>query len=358
MSSVYTKTIRVQPLDSTADADPQPQPSAPVTYKLRTAANWVKKPFKNRNIWERLATLDLASDRCYIVQPQNPNPPPKLSVWQERVWLAIMIAPALMIQALWHHMVPENSYFHTWHPIVTFIFYHIAFIVFTLNLIAHLTYYMGVYGTFDEHNRPRDYVADKDVYPLIRSVILYTIARTACGLILGGYNRYAPPLLGHTISWAFPIKIGLWLIALDFFFYAYHRAVHTFPFLWKYHSKHHSTKHPTPIQSILAGDIQEIIEIVLIPLGASLVMPLSAHEFWIAQCVLMYVEGMGHSGTRVYWTHPIIGEVLRPFKMEITIEDHDLHHRLGKSGKNYGKQSRIFDRIFNTISERIEGIEK
>ncbi|CAF4784988.1 unnamed protein product, partial [Rotaria magnacalcarata] len=44
-------------------------------------------------------------DRCYIVQPQNPNPPPKLSVWQERVWLAIMIAPALMIQALWHHML-------------------------------------------------------------------------------------------------------------------------------------------------------------------------------------------------------------------------------------------------------------
>jgi sterol desaturase/sphingolipid hydroxylase (fatty acid hydroxylase superfamily) len=108
----------------------------------------------------------------------------------------------------------------------------------------------------------------------------------------------------------------------------------------------------------MADDVQEIIEIFLIPLGASLIMPLSTHEFWIAQCILMYIEGMGHSGARAYWTHPLLGEILRPFGMELTIEDHDLHHRYGKSGKNYGKQTRIFDRIFNTISERVEGIEK
>ena len=72
----------------------------------------------------------------------------------------------------------------------------------------------------------------------------------------------------------------------------------------------------------------------------------------------MYIEGMGHSGTRVFWTHPLLGEVLRPFGMDLTIEDHDLHHRYGKSGKNYGKQTRIFDRIFNTINERVEGAEK
>jgi hypothetical protein len=48
-------------------------------------------------------------------------------------------------------------------------------------------------------------------------------------------------------------------------------------------------------------------------------MPLSAHEFWIVQCVLMYIEGMGHSGVRAYWTHPFLGEILRPFGMELTI---------------------------------------
>lgn len=87
-------------------------------------------------------------------------------------------------------------------------------------------------------------------------------------------------------------------------------------------------------------------------------MPLSVHEFWIAQCVLMYVEGMGHTGIRAFWTHPCCGEFLQLFGMDLSIEDHDLHHRNGRSGQNYGKQTRIFDRIFNTIDERIESIQK
>ena len=357
--AITTTEVAYEKLANVGDeGDLQHVPSSTVNYKLRATASWVKKPFKQRSFWERLATLDLASDKCYVVQPQNPNPPPNLNVWRERLWLVITIAPALLIQALWYYVIPETSYFHTWHPIFAFVFYHLAFVAFTIRLIKHLTYYMDIYGTFDEHNRPRDYVPDKYVPRLIISVLIYTLARTGGGLILGGYNRHASPSLGHTISWLFPVKIGLWLISLDFFFYSYHRAVHTFPFLWKYHSKHHSTKHPTPLQSILADDIQEIIEIFLIPLLASLVMPLSAHEFWIAQCILMYIEGMGHSGVRAFWTHPLIGEVLRPFGMDLTIEDHDLHHRYGKSGQNYGKQTRIFDRIFNTISERVEGIEK
>jgi hypothetical protein len=298
----------------------------------RATTHWVRKSFCERNIWERLATLELASEKCYQVQPRNPHPPPIMNVWYERGWLTIHIAPALLLQTLWYHLVPTQSYFHTWHPMFAFVFYHISFVVFTLGLIKQLHRAMHHYATFDEHHRPRDYVPDKDVFRLVMSVLVYTLARTAGGLLLGGYDREATPSLGQTISWAFPIKIGLWLIVLDFFFWSYHRAVHTVPCLWKYHQKHHATKHPSPIQAILADDIQELIEIFIIPLLASLVMPLSAHEFWIAQCILMYIEGMGHSGARAYWTHPLLGEFLRPFGMELTIEDHDLHHRNGKSG--------------------------
>ena len=329
-----------------------------MNYKLRATANWVKKPFKKRNFWEKVATLDLASDKCYVVQPKNPNPPPTINVWVERFWLLRYIAPALLIQSLWYHLVPETSYFHTWHPMFAFLFYHIAFVIYTICMAKRLTGLMDFYGTFDEHNRPRDYIPDKDVHRLIFAVLIYTLARTGGGLILGGYDRYTPPSLGHTISWLFPIKIGVWLVALDFFFYSYHRAVHTFPFLWKYHSKHHSTKHPSIAQAILADDVQEIIEIFLVPLGASLVVPLTAHEFWIAQCILIYVEAMGHTGTRAFWTHPCCGEFLQWFGMDLSIEDHDLHHRNGRNGQNFGKQTRIFDKIFNTIDKRIESIQK
>ncbi len=219
-------------------------------------------------------------------------------------------------------------------------------------------YYMKYYGTFDEDKRPRDYVPDKLVTRLVLSVNIYMIARTAGGLLLGGYDFNVPPSLVHSISWLFIIKIGLWLIALDFFFYSYHHTIHTVPFLWKIHSLHHCTKHPTVLQSILAGDIQELIEIFFIPFAASLVVPLTAHKFWIAQCVLIYMEAGGHLGIRAYWPHVILYEVLRSFRMELCIEDHDLHHRYGKSGMSYGKQTRIFDRLFGTLCERIESVQK
>ncbi|CAF0915549.1 unnamed protein product [Adineta ricciae] len=330
----------------------------PLAYRLRASSKWVSKPFKERNFFEKVASIELANKRNYEVQPKNPKPPPIHNIWIERFWLCYTIPPALIIQRLWYYLVSETSYFHAWHPLFAFLFYYIAFFVFITQVAKRSQYYMNYYGTFDEENRPRDYVPDKLVTRLVMSVNIYMMARTAGGLILGGYDRNTPPSLGHTISWFFVVKVGLWLIALDFFFYCYHRIVHIVPFLWRIHSLHHCTKHPTALQSILAGDIQELIEIFLVPFAASMIMPLTAHEFWIAQCVLIYMEAGGHSGIRAYWPHVILYEVLKPFGMEICIEDHDLHHRYGKSGMNYGKQTRIFDRIFGTHCDRVECVQK
>ncbi|CAF1188754.1 unnamed protein product [Rotaria sordida] len=310
-----------------------------IAYKLRATSTWVTKSFKERTVLERLASIDLASRKCYQVQPKNPNPPPIHNIWLERLWLTCTISPALIIQALWYHFVPKDNYYHTWHPLFAFVFYFLAFFIFTLQLVGRAHYYMKYYGTFDEDNRPRDYVPDKLVPRFIISVLIYLLARTAGGLILGGYDRNEPPSLGHTIS-------------------CYHRTVHTVPFLWKFHSLHHCTKHPTPIQSILAGDIQELIEIFLIPLITSFVFHLTTHEFWIVQCILIYIEAGGHSGIRAYLPHVILYEVLQPFGMELCVEDHDIHHRYGKSGMNYGKQTRIFDRLFGTLCERVECVQK
>lgn len=326
--------------------------------QLRASSKWVTKRFQDRSLFERLATIELASKKVYSLKPANPNPPPVHNIWRERVWLILTISPALIIQNLWYQFIPQTSYFHTWHPLFAFIFYTIAFFVFTLLLVRRCHFFMEYYGTFDEDKRARDYVPDILVPRLVLSVLFYFLIRTGIGMIAGGYDRHIPPALGQTISWFVIIKIGLWLIALDFFFYSYHRTVHTVPFLWKIHSLHHCTKHPTPLQSILAGDIQDLIEIVCIPIASSWVVPLTTHEFWIAQCILIYIEAGGHSGIRAYWPHVILYEFLQPFGMELCIEDHELHHRFGKSGLNYGKQTRIFDRLFGTLCDRIECVQK
>lgn len=56
------------------------------------------------------------------------------------------------------------------------------------------------------------------------------------------------------------------------------------------------------------------------------------------------MKALGHTGARAYWGHPILHPILDPIGLALIIEDHDLHHRNGKSGKCYGKQALLWDR--------------
>ena len=56
-----------------------------VSNRRRAAAKWVEKSFLERNLWENLASIDLASKKCYEVQPRNPNAPPTHNIWLERL---------------------------------------------------------------------------------------------------------------------------------------------------------------------------------------------------------------------------------------------------------------------------------
>ncbi|MCO5556528.1 hypothetical protein L7F22_010077 [Adiantum nelumboides] len=47
--------------------------------------------------------------------------------------------------------------------------------------------------------------------------------------------------------------------------------------------------------------------------------------------------------------------ILRWFDMDLCLEDHDQHHRFGwRNSSNYGKQTRLWDRLFGTTRSRIE----
>jgi sterol desaturase/sphingolipid hydroxylase (fatty acid hydroxylase superfamily) len=71
----------------------------------------------------------------------------------------------------------------------------------------------------------------------------------------------------------------------------------------------------------------------------------------------IFTELLGHSGLRIEATavNPMTW-LLRMFDMELVIEDHDLHHRTGwRRSHNYGKQTRVWDRLFGTTVPRVEG---
>lgn len=150
-------------------------------------------------------------------------------------------------------------------------------------------------------------------------------------------------------------------IVLDFFFYIYHRICHESDFFWRFHRTHHLTKHPNPLLSSYADFEQEFLEIALIPVLTWSFLrlcgfPMGFYDWWICHQYLIFTEAFGHSGLRVYtvstgvlpWWHHLTGT-------ELTGEDHDLHHRNGwRSSYNYGKQTRLWDRMFGTCAPRVE----
>lgn len=77
-------------------------------------------------------------------------------------------------------------------------------------------------------------------------------------------------------------------------------------------------------------------------------------ELHLMMAYVGYVEVIGHSGIRNAFQLPIAGPILRPIGCELLIEDHDHHHRFGKSGRNYGKQTRFWDVLFGTTTDRNE----
>lgn len=151
-------------------------------------------------------------------------------------------------------------------------------------------------------------------------------------------------------------------MAVDFWFYMYHRACHELDALWKLHRTHHLTKHPIPVLASFSDLEQEIIEVVVVPCASYFTlkylfgMPMEFFEWWICQAYILFEEILGHSGLRVYAVAPsVISPILCYFGCELVIEDHDLHHRKGwRKSYNYGKQTRLWDCLFGTTAPRLE----
>ena len=195
--------------------------------------------------------------------------------------------------------------------------------------------------------------------PKIVGAMLKIAAIRPTMTILLAYNRSAAAPISLT-PWL-PVELLLYGIVLDFFFYTYHRATHEVDGLWQYHRTHHLTKHPNPLLSAFADFEQEMIEMAIVPFltYATLKMcgfPMSFHDWWVCQQYVQFSELFGHCGIRAMMTVPgPAGWFLKQMDCELVLEDHDLHHRKGwrKSG-NYGKQTRLWDRIFGTCLGRLE----
>lgn len=318
-----------------------------------TWRQWDRKEWKYHHwLYERLG-VHPSDPRREIPVHAKTDKLPYLSHWETHKWILTHAGWPILLHQFYVSWTGRNM-----HPIGAFVFYILAFKVNAIHEIHMLRDLGHRYGFLDGDKHARDEVPDKDVSSVFHSLSsTATIRPMMC--VFFAYRRTQTPSM--TNWWWLPLEIGLYGVILDFWFYWYHRCMHEFDSLWKYHKKHHLTKHPNPLLSLYADKEQEIFDIAIIPLltyGTMKLMglPMGFYEYWLCHQYVVFAELFGHSGVRL-WATP--ATTFTPFlwalDAELQTEDHDLHHRKGwKKSHNYGKQTRLWDRIFGTTQERIE----
>ncbi|RMZ78693.1 hypothetical protein DV737_g3790, partial [Chaetothyriales sp. CBS 132003] len=281
------------------------------------------------------------------------DPVPVIVEWQNHRWIIFHTFIPIALHQLYVSVTGHNLGL-----VPAFFFYSFAFKMIGLRNFRLLRHLGHIYGYLDGDKHPRDAVPDHSVGKVVSSMISTSTLRSMLTIMLA-YRTSEPP---SSMNWAWlPLEIGAYGIILDFWFYWYHRVMHDYDFLWKFHRTHHLTKHPNPLLTLYADTVQEIFDIAVIPLvtyGTMRLMgfPMGFYEWWVCHQYIMFTEVAGHSGLRLIASAPsTLSWLLQLFDADLLVEDHDLHHRKGwRQSHNYGKQTRVWDRLFGTCHRRIE----
>lgn len=279
---------------------------------------------------------------------QFPRPLGKVPVvreWQLHCLIAPWaFGPVLARWALQHYAQWTVS------PTVMYLFLAVYMVMYVSHYFETLYDLSRRYGFFDG-SAPRDVISPSMVPRVIYEAFLAMSLRPFV-IIAFAYDRHAT----CEISLWLPVQLFFFTLIADFFYYWVHRATHEFDRLWCLHRLHHTLKHPSPSLLGYADAPQEIFDIIGTMTLAYLAYPLRFDELQIWLVYLVSIEASGHSGVRVYMPGCLTSTILRLWDCELALEDHDLHHRHGwRDSFNYGKQSRLWDALFGTWLERVEG---
>lgn len=296
---------------------------------------------------------------------------PHLPQWSQHIWILMHAWPPIMLHQLifFVERLPSVQVvlfltgLDRLQPVLVF-FLYMTWFDFTIIREVQILRKLGhKHGFLDGDVAPRDGIPDVGVGRIFWSISKTIGGRLALFMLLT-YNQNVSPLeaVSQPSWWAWTVvEIGLYALVLDFWFYVYHRAMHDIGPLWRFHRKHHLTKHPNPTLSAYADDEQEVFDMVIVPLLTfftlrALGIQLGFYEWWVCQQYIVYTEVWGHSGVRVHLTAAsTFSPLWTLIGCELAVEDHDLHHRKGyRKSYNYGKQTRVWDRLFGTCHPRIE----
>lgn len=214
-----------------------------------------------------------------------------------------------------------------------------------------LRYLDHVHGYFDGDSRQRDGVPDVGVKKVVSELFMLLFGRSLLSFLFR-YKTTSTPVAAMS-------SLQCWLWAQI--------TSGNLPYCPRFLVLLVSSRHARHTRSVevLSGyaDEEPVIGDII---GVSLMTVLTLHalrglsfefdHWWICGTFILYGEAIGHSGLRVHMIAPsTLAHVLDYFGVALTIEDHDLHHRKGhRKSFDYGKQTRIWDRLLGTTHERYE----
>lgn len=332
-------------------AAPNPKDSMKSTWRHTPKDSWTPWHW----FYEVFGIHPTVLDEAVPVHSKE-EPVPYLPEWKEHRWVITHAIIPLVLHQTYVAYTGKNL-----GVLGGFFLYATSFKLIASHQMQMMRKLGHKYGFLDGDKHARDGVPDVGVAKVVHSLMMTSTFRPMFTVFLA-YKSSVSPLEELSKNWAWAIlELSLYGIILDFWFYWYHRLMHDVDWLWKYHRTHHLTKHPNPLLTLYADSEQEFWDIAGIPLltyGSMKLMgmPMGFYEWWLCHEYVVFAELAGHSGLRLHASPPSpVTWLLRLFGAELVIEDHDLHHRTGwKKSHNYGKQTRLWDKIFGTCKDRVE----
>ena len=159
-------------------------------------------------------------------------------------------------------------------------------------------------------------------------------------------THWVPALQTHALTHVpAPVQFIVGLAIADVTYYFWHRTVHAVPFLWAFHSVHHSQQEMTFATSLRVHIFEEVVRglfyfvpFFLLGIPATVWLPVDIAINW-----LLFLE---HSD--LDWTYGKIGTLL------VSPHFHRVHHsvELQDVDTNVGSFLSIWDRLFGTANLR------
>lgn len=318
-------------------------------YPNPSAGDWVKEdnlPWPH-SMAVKFNMVPIRSDQ---VKPTKlTDPVPLFSELNQAIYLLPPVLIPFAARWLYYNYVSSNmpNSILTWFMLFYFTFQF-------AGRWSHFLKRLSIKYGFFNAGRARDMVPFSELPKVFKEVFGALIIRTGMA-VFTSYDKHAAPCLS---MWT-PLQLFVFTVIEDFYYYWLHRFCHESPAAWKVHQLHHTTKAPNTLLSGYASDVQEAFDILIVPLMTWYTFPIPFDTFVVWILIHLAIQIQGHCGVRLHFGTLLTGPYLNPLGLELVVEDHDLHHRYGwRESYNYCKQSGIWDNLFGTKSERIEGFNE